>query len=239
MSELLEMIRSRGYWKAIVRPTAFVERRVEQRSDLLPILEKNSVEIKGWGFPHIDRVLAMDEGLDWIGQELVKNHILEFWRFYQSGQFIHYFGMPEDWTARPSPWLQSADGVPRVMLEVGDVVLRFTEIFEFAARLAFTDAWNEGIHIEVVVDNIENHFLQLPELGSGKVTSIHQAGAPKMQYAKDLSREELIATAGELSLDPALQLFSCFGWKPGIGVIRDLQTERLRRSSLAVSQLRY
>ena len=60
-----------------------------------------------------------------------------------------------------------------------------------------------------------------------------------MQYAKDLSREELIATAGELSLDPALQLFSCFGWKPGIGVIRDLQTERLRRSSLAVSQLRY
>ena len=140
MSELLEMIRSRGYWKAIVRPTAFVERRVEQRSDLLPILEKNSVEIKGWGFPHIDRVLAMDEGLDWIGQELAKNHILEFWRFYQSGQFIHYFGMPEDWTARPSPWLQSADGVHRVMLEVGDVVLRFTEIFEFAARLAFTDA---------------------------------------------------------------------------------------------------
>ena len=62
MSELLERIRSRGYWKAIVRPTTFVERRVKRHSDLLPILEKNSVEIKGWSFPHIDPVLAIDEG---------------------------------------------------------------------------------------------------------------------------------------------------------------------------------
>ena len=235
MSELLERIRSRGYWKAIVRPTTFIERRVKHRSDLLPILEKNSVEIKGWSFPHIDPVMTLDEGLDWIGQELARDHILEFWRFYQSGQLIHYFAMPEDWGARSSPWLQSSDGISRVMLDVGDVVLRFTEIFEFAARLAFTETWNEGIHIEVSVDNIENHFLQLPGLGSTKVTGIPQAEVPAMQYARDLSIEELIAGAGELSLEPTLRMFGAFGWKPGIDVIRDLQTERLKRTSFAAS----
>lgn len=239
MSELLERIRSRGYWKAIVRPTTFIEKRVEQRSDLLPILEKNAVEIKGWSFPHMDRVLGIDEGPDWVGQELARDYILEFWRFYQSGQFIHYFGMPEDWATRLSPWHQSGDEVRRVMLDVGDVVIRFTEIFEFAARLAFAQAWNEGSHIEVVVDNIDNHFLQLPGLGSGKVARIPQAGVPQMQYAKDFSREELLAAAGELSLDPALRLFSCFGWTPKIDVVRDLQTEFLRRGSFAAFQLRH
>ena len=239
MSELLERIRSRGHWKAIVRPTTFIEKRVEQRSDLLPILEKNAVEIKGWSFPHVDQVLGVDEGPDWVGQELARDHILEFWRFYQSGQFIHYCGMPEDWATRPSPWLQAGDEVRRVMLDVGDVVIRFAEIFEFAARLAFTQAWDEGSHIKVVADNIDNHFLQLPDLGYDKVARIPQAGVPKMQYAKDFSREELIATAGELALEPALQLFNRFGWKPGINVIRDLQTERVRRGSLAMPQLRH
>ena len=233
MSELLERIRSRGYWKAIVRPTTFVERRVKRHSGLLPILEKNSVEMKGWSFPHIDPVMTLEEGPDWIGQELARDHILEFWRFYQSGQLIHYFAMPEDWGARSSPWLQSSDGIPRVMLDVGDVVIRFTEVFEFAARLAFAETWDEGIHIEVSVDNIENHFLQLPGLGSTEVTGIPQAGVPTMQYARDLSIEELIAGAGDLSLEPALRMFSAFGWKSAIDVVRDLQTERLRRTSFA------
>ena len=192
------------------------------------------MEIKGRSFPHIGPVMTLDDGPDWIGQELARDHILEFWWFYQSGQFIHYFGMPEDWGARSSLWLPSPDGIPRVTLDVGDVVIRFTEVFEFAARLAFTETWDEGIHIEVSVDNIENHFLQLPGLGSTEVTSIPQAEVPTMQYARDLSIEELAAGAGELSLEPTLRMFSAFGWKPGIDVIRDLQTERLRRTSLAV-----
>ena len=235
MSELLERIRSRGYWKAIVRPTTFVGRRVKQRSDLLPILEKTSVEIKGWSFPHIDPVMTLDEGPDWIGQELARDHILEFWRFYQSGQLIHYFAMPEDWGALSSPWRQSSDGISRVMLDVGDVVIRFTEVFEFAARLAFAETWDEGIHIEVSVDNIENHFLQLPRLGSTKAASIPQAEVPAMQYARDFAIEELIAGAGDLSLEPTLRMFSTFGWKPAIDVVRDLQTERLRRTSFAAA----
>ena len=102
MSELLEKIRSRSYWKVIIRPATFVENRVPHRSALLPILEKNSVELKGWSFPHIDSFLKLDEGSDWIGQGISWDSIVELWRFYQSGQFVHYFGMPEDWSVGPS-----------------------------------------------------------------------------------------------------------------------------------------
>ena len=122
MTELLDNIRSRGYWRVVIRPYSFIEKRIADRSELLHILEKTSVEYKGWGFPHIDGWRKPDNGPDWIGQEISKEPILELWRFYQSGQFIHYFGMPEDW--KDLHRLQSPS------LEIKDIVLRFTEIFE-------------------------------------------------------------------------------------------------------------
>ena len=54
-------------------------------------------------------------------------------------------------------------------------------------------------------------------------------------HARDLSIEELIAAAGDLSLEPTLQMFSAFGWEPAIDVVRDLQTERLKRTLFAAS----
>ena len=231
MSELLDRIRSRGYWMAIIRPATFIEKRVAHRSELLPILTKNAVEIKGWSFPHIDEFLNIEKGPDWIGQELAWDKILEFWRFYQSGQFIHYFGMWQDWVTNSNQQLSTPDKAGRVMLDVGDMVLRFTEIFEFAARLAFAEEWDEGVHVEVTVDNLDNHALQLPGREHGKFYWMPEAIDPRLQYSTDLSQTELIATAQEASLAPALRLFKCFRWEPSIDLIRDLQGERLRRKS--------
>ena len=92
MSELLGKIRYRGYWRVNIRPYSFVGKRITDHSELLHILQKTSVEFKGWGFPHIDGWRKPDEGPDWIGQEISWDCIRELWRFYQSGQFIHYFG---------------------------------------------------------------------------------------------------------------------------------------------------
>ena len=222
MSKLLDKIRSRGYWMAIIRPTTFIEKRVAHRSELLPILEKYSVQIKGWSFPHIDAFVEIEKGPDWIGQEFDSDRILELWRFYQSGQFIHYFGMREDWDP-------SSNG--QVKLDVSGVILRFTEIFEFAARLALAEGWDEGVHLQVTADNLKNHVLQPPGLASGKVSWIPEAQVPKLEYAKELSKTALVANAQEASLDPALQLFKCFHWEPGIDIVRDLQASRLRRRS--------
>ena len=229
MSELLPEIRSRGYWKVIIRPTVFTETRVGHQSALLPILENNAVELKGWSFPHVDSYLKLEKGPDWIGQEISWSPISELWRFYQSGQFVHYFGMPEDWGANANLWFPPDDGLQRVMLDIRPILLQCAEIFEFAARLTFTEAGDEEMHVEVAVDNLQNHFLGIGELGSEKVSRIPEARTTEMQFTADLSRTELVAQTRELSLKPALEIFRCFQWDPGIHIVRDLQDELLRK----------
>ena len=229
MSEVLEKIRSRGYWKVIIRPATFIEQRVSNRRELFSILEKNSVDLKGWSFPHVDSFVDIEKGPDWIGQEISWYPMLELWRFYQSGQFVHYFGIPEDWRTGANQWLPSGDGAHRVMLDVAGIVLQLTEIYEFAARLCFTEAADNAICLEITVENIGNHCLLLPELGSQKVSSIPQANEPRMEYVIYLSNTEIVAEAKELSLSPALELFRRFRWDPGIDLVRELQNEVLRR----------
>ena len=123
MSKLLEKIRSRGHWRVIIWPSTFVENRVPHRSSLLPILQKTSVDFKGWRFPHIDSFRIPDDGSDWIGQEIDWALCFELWRFYQSGQFIFYSGMLSDWTKHtgtytglPSQWPSADGGKSHVLL---------------------------------------------------------------------------------------------------------------------------
>ena len=234
MSELLEKIRSRGYWKVIIRPATFTEKRIAHQSDLLPILEKNLVALKGWNFPHIDNSREPGKGSDWISQEISWGPIVEFWRFYQSGQFVHYYGLPEDWSELPNTRMPSNDGVRRVLLEVKDVLLRFTEIFEFAARLAYSEAGDDGIHLDITVDNIEEHYLNLPRLTPDKATWIPHAAKREIEYTVNLSKLELVTKTRELALKPALDFFRCFNWNPGIDYLRDYQDELLPRSFSAL-----
>lgn len=226
MNELLEKIRSRGHWRVIIRPYSFVQKRIADRSELLHILEKTSVEYKGWGFPHIDGWRTPDNGPDWIGQEISKEPILELWRFYQSGQFVHYFGMPEDW--------KDLHGLESPSMEIKDIVLRFTEIFELASRLTFTDAGDEGLRVDIKVDNIEDHLLILPGYGPGKASWIPEAHKKYMHHKTDVSKIELVADRRELALTLALKLFDCFKWSPDIELLRDLQEQMVRKGPVIV-----
>ena len=163
VSGLLEKIRSRGYWKVIIRPTTFVERRIGSFADLHPLLQKTYVKIPNWRweFPHLDNRTPLHKDSDWIGQESEWEQYLECWRFYQSGQFVSIKGFYEDWRdnsgRRPPP----SEWNPGRSLEVEDTLLQFNEIFEFAARLAFTEAGDAQMRLEISAHNIKGRGLKL------------------------------------------------------------------------------
>jgi hypothetical protein len=94
---VLDKIRSRGHWRVVIRPTTFEEHKVPNFSDLFPIVEKNSVQLRGWDYPHIDRSHPPLTGDDWVGQEFDDGDKIEVWRLYQSGQFVHFFEITGDW----------------------------------------------------------------------------------------------------------------------------------------------
>lgn len=232
MSALLEKIRSRGYWKVVVRPTTFVEKRVLDKKTLDHILRTTSVSLRGWSFPQVDDGIEPDSGTDWIGREIEYGRFHELWRFYQSGQFIHYIGMIEDWGYISTGQLLPSNGeYRRVYLDVRDVVAQFTEMFEFAARLSFTEAGDSGTHMEIVAGNINDHVLQLPSR-PGEAYWIPQARKPSMTYTTDMSKGNLVADKRDLALKASVEFFRCFNWDPSIKFLRDVQAGVLSREAL-------
>ncbi len=233
MSELLEKIRSRGHWRAVIRPATFDAQRVAGLSALRPILEKTAVRFKGWDFPHVDSYINIAEGTDWIGQEIDWEPIVELWRFYQSGQFVHYSGMMTDWNKRYAtftgwPSQYSGNGRARqVLLDIKEVIIRFAEIYELASRLTFTAAGAEQMHLEIDVRGIEDYILMVSREGQANSFRGMTTQSPQSSFTVELPQIELMSNTRELALNPAAQLFQQFDWNPGIPFLRDIQYELL------------
>jgi len=230
MSSLLDKIRSRGYWRVVIRPQTFVEKRISQITELYPIIQNTSVQLRGWDFPHLDEPHTQTHiDIDWIGQESEWENLLEIWRFYQSGQFIDIAGMQEDWyDQRRSIPAIFGKWEPGLILGIGNTLFRFTEIFEFAARLAMTQAGDDTMHIEITVSNLAGRKLRVDSPNRMPTHHDYTASIKELPYEVELSRTELIAAPRELALKPAIELFRRFGWEPNQDILRDQQKE-LRR----------
>lgn len=215
MSELLKKIKSRGYWRVIIRPTTFDEKHVANISHLYPIVERCSVQFRGWDYPHLDTRKPPCIDTDWVGQEFEWEEFLEIWRLHQSGQFVHIFGMDEDWRDQ-SKWPQTQHFHPSrpsqsgASLGMGNALFHFAEIFEFAARLALTEAGDQSMHVEITVNGLQGRVLY-NDTGGGFPFRGPKATLSSLPYAIDVSQAELIADPRWLALEPAAELYRRFG----------------------------
>ncbi len=221
MSGLLDKIRSKGYWRVVVRPNHFVEKRVEDIAALKPILEKSSVRLRGWDFPHINGRGKSYPDRDSIAQEFEWDHYHELWRLFQSGQFVYYGGFVVDWMDRET--VTSGSQLPKKMLSVPDAVFRFTEVLEFASRLALTKAGAEQMHIEVTAGGLKGRELWLDPARYVRPLLPQTAMIDELPYEIDLPAAKLIAHPRELALTPARELFKRFDWDANLDVLRDMQ----------------
>jgi hypothetical protein len=207
----------------VIRPRTFKKTRIAEKKLLFPLLEKTSVQFRGWDFPHLDHHNRPIIDLDWVGQECDYDDIIEVWRFYQSGQFIHISSIRYDWLDL-SKWMR--DWKPgTVVLGIGETIFRFTEIFEFGSRLALTDAGDDQMHIEITVRGLRNRALWVDNPNRMPVRQSYTATIEAFPYEIDLPRTELIAAPRELALKPAAELFQMFGWETTLEQLRSQQAE--------------
>ena len=108
--------------------------------------------MRGWPYPHAneDRI---KNGDDWIECECNSHEIREYWRFYQSGQFVHYFSVLEDYVPEAAKIAQALGWRPSEKvsgyLEILSTLFRVTEIYEFASRLTQNKVMSPGIYPEL------------------------------------------------------------------------------------------
>ena len=224
---VLQRIRERGYWRVVIRPGSFERERIPF-SALYPLLAERVVRFRGWEFPQLEPYGEFDPGQDWIahGSERYGKY-LEYWRFYQSGQFVDFEAIAEDWHDQSLPGPVPTDGAPGRLLPIFETVYHLTEIFEFAARLALTDAYgaDDQIRVEILLRGLLGRQLYVDKPGRYLRLTFKPAVLDELPYAVDLPRDEIVGEPRKLALQAAEQIFYRFQWQPTPGVLERMQEE--------------
>ena len=91
LSEIVAKIKSRGYWEVVIRPLKFEKERLESLKDCANLVLENKVRLRGWDYPHVSSKYGVQSGDNWVENVTDWSSYEEFWRMYQSGQFLHLF----------------------------------------------------------------------------------------------------------------------------------------------------
>jgi hypothetical protein len=224
---LLNRIREHGYWRIVIRPARFAPEHISDIKALHALVKDLAVRFQGWEYPRIGQAATRHSGNDWVEQAVEQRHHKEYWRFYQSGQFIDYVGIAEDWHVLSVRWATRVVDQPEKLLPVYDTLYRFTEIFEFAARLALSNVYDPGesMRVEVLLTDLQDRSLYNDSQRYIRLGDSRPATLDRFQEPIDLPPSALIADARSLALREAERLFSRFNWEPTPGLLRSMQEE--------------
>jgi hypothetical protein len=227
MSKILEKIKTRGYWEVSIRPTEHVEERIGSPGQCKEIVRNLRVSLRGWDYPHYDPKTDPIAGTNYIEQSSEWSFFLEFWRYYQSGQFIHFFGIYEDWQDQAREGARLNLPVTPA-LSILSALYTITEIYEFASRLAARELLGDQCKISITVHHTQNRQLVMlvpsRHLFSSYICQIETIQRPP----KVIPTRELIARSSELSFEHAIWVFQRFNWdNPPLGVLQEDQEKLL------------
>lgn len=219
----IEKIKTRGYWEIVIHPSRFVERRVANILDLREIVRTRQVAIRGWSFPHYGRDEPQVRA-DHIVQEVDFLAHVESWRLYQSGMFVYLGGYRIDWAEQDTALFGGLGRpAPGTGLGVADTIWILTEAFEFAARLALTEAGDDRMRIAATAHDLSGRVLQIELPGRDLPPRFRLEGLDALPQAGEFSREKLAAEAKIIALDWAREVFRRFGWDASSEVLREIQ----------------
>jgi hypothetical protein len=201
VKDRMEKIKSTGYWRVNIRPIQFEERRIESLERCWEIMESCSVLLRGWDYPAVsekEKVFGDDyvqSGADFRG-------MVELWKFYQSGQFIHYFSCLEDYRQKEvdtnSRWL----GIVYTLY-------RITEIYEFSARLAIKEVFMDGVIISIRLKGMKDRSLSEPDR---PLMSNYISKSDEIIIESKFSTLNFIASAHDEAINKTMEVYSKFGF---------------------------
>lgn len=209
-NDLVTRIKQRGYWFIRIRPLDFTENRINSLSKCKKLVQDSVVLLRGWDYPHID-ANGIISGNDWVESSSDWDLYLEYWRFYKSAQFVHFFSCRED--------LQNQDDLRRHVyysntnaesfLSIISTLYSVTEIFEFSSRLAQNHVFDKGLNISIDLHNMMNRQLFFYDI-SRALFNQYICRIDNFRVGGDYSFEEITIRSAELALEETIQIFERF-----------------------------
>jgi hypothetical protein len=214
-------VKDHPHWRVNFRPLSTPEAPLTL-TECLAKVQRAQVRLRGWYYPHIsnresERQLSANYLAFWSS---FQDHI-EYWRFYQSTQFIHLFVIEEainemwDKMLRANatselPGLLSSEKVPH-FLSIDNFIYTVTEIFEFAARLAGGDLYQKGISISIRLNGINKFGLAFSSFDRAML-HLYQASDNSLGNTWEFKPDLLVSTSSDAALNCVLWFFERFGW---------------------------
>ena len=198
-TDVLSDLRAGPHWRVVIHPREFNKTRIASLGECWSAVEESQVRLRGWPYPYVNQE-CRKPGSDWIASEVDGTNHREHWRLYQSGQFVHFFSFWEDRSDR-----HAAGGE----LSVVGALYTFTEIFEFAARLAAAGMLDDAPVVQIWMEQVRNRELT----GNGLVwlSSGFRAAEEPIEGSWQMQGPGLYAEAARLGREAAIHFFERFG----------------------------
>lgn len=218
MKRIIDLIKTRGYWFVNFHPIKEIVHRISSRNECTEILKKSTVRLRGWDYPLIPRVNT-DAARLYLGGDFVAGYVdteghKETWRYHQSGNFIHYRCLSEDWW-RENPWIGDyhKEIEPGSVLSVFSTVYIISEIFEFIRRLNNFNLFKEGLSIEISLVGIQNRKLRIFDPERVPLMDSYVAQVPEISWIGDnISQDDISKNSDKLARDVIYYILETFDW---------------------------
>lgn len=203
--EILNKIKSSGYWKVVIRPTDYKKERIPL-PELQNIIQQCQVRQRGWSYPiHTTRTGDTFHGDNYLSSFVDWNEFTEVWRFYQSGKFTQFMKIHEDGMAH-TPYSEGK------VLGVILALYTITEIFIFAKNLASKDIVGDSIHIEIELHGTGQRKLIMGE----PLRHLHDnyiCQVDKLEvFSGNVPVTKLLADYADIAMDVSIKTFNKFNW---------------------------
>jgi hypothetical protein len=199
-------------------------------------MESTAVRLRGWDYPHLDRE-GRANGNDWIASWVNWERHIEYWRLFQSGQFIHHFAFWEDY--EPHENLDAANRrfgnangfTARTFLDPVGMLYTLTEIYQFASRLALAGILGAACTVELALLGTLDRVLWTTDPGRAWFGLYRCTQTDIARPAHRPTSVDIIERPDAMALEAALWFFERFGWHdPPVSSLRDDQARFLARA---------
>jgi hypothetical protein len=239
-NELPVPVLNAPHWRVNFRPNLYNDELIASLGKCYEIIERTKLSLRGWDYPHLSRRdTQRGQGANWVSSWSDFMGHNEYWRLYQSGQFLHLFSVRE--AAEPE-WRKKMESEMRSHLSYMDEVewdkipgfisiinfnYQITEIYEFAARLCEAQIYTGKVNISIEIKGIKDFVLAAPWERSWH--SYYAATEDFLSLSKDYESDRLVATGRDESVTAIIWFFERFGWlSPSTDVIRHDQENFLK-----------
>ncbi len=219
------------HWRVNVRPLPYEPERISSLSACFDLIQSTKLSLRGWDYPHLsNKPQQRGTGNHWIaGWSDFMNHV-EYWRLYQSAQFLHLAAVREvvpQWHAQLRTAAESHgsyrtdvdwDKVPGYF-SLLNFLFTVTEIIEFAARLAQRGVYPGEVTLAIELRNVRG-FVLTPDLDRAW-SGVLAASEPNIGRTWEYESRDLVAASAEIAVQVSAWFFERLGWlDPAVEVLR-------------------